>query len=402
MYADLAEIGRDPATGGYNRFAWTEQDRLLKEWFAAEAQTRGLDLTVDRNGNSWAWWGNPDDDPGRGLAVGSHLDSVPSGGSFDGPLGVMSAFAAVDALRAQGFWPAVPIGVVCFGDEEGARFGVACAGSRLLTGRLDGGWAHRATDAEGVSWATAAQSAGLQVDQLGRDDETLGRLHTFVELHVEQGRGLVDLGRPVGLASQIWPHGRYRIDLSGRADHAGTTRLNDRADPMLDLARLILATREAAERNRGVATIGKVRIEPGAVNAIPGRVAAWVDARGADEERVRQIVADLSETLPPECLVEESWTAATEFDGALADELAALLGGSDGALPILPTGAGHDAGMLAADGVRTAMIFVRNPTGVSHSPEEYAEADDCHVGVAALARALAHLTGSSPARSSPS
>jgi N-carbamoyl-L-amino-acid hydrolase len=129
LWADLPPVGRDPRTGGYRRFAWTREGRVLREWFAGEASARGLDVVCDRAGNQWAWWGDPDACPG--VVTGSHLDSVPDGGAFDGPLGVISAFAAIDELRAEGFAPARPVGVVNFGDEEGARFGVACAGSRL-------------------------------------------------------------------------------------------------------------------------------------------------------------------------------------------------------------------------------------------------------------------------------
>ena len=121
MWAELAPVGRAGRTGGYRRFAWTAEDATLREWFAAEAGARGLDLVLDRAGNQWAWQGDPDTAPG--IALGSHLDSVPDGGAFDGPLGVVSAFAALDALRARGVRLARPIGIVNFGDEEGARIG---------------------------------------------------------------------------------------------------------------------------------------------------------------------------------------------------------------------------------------------------------------------------------------
>src|SRR5690348_1221112 len=122
MWATLAPIGRDSRTGGYRRFAWTHEDATLREWFAGEARARGMHVALDRAGNQWAWLGNPDRD-GPGLVLGSHLDSVPDGGAFDGPLGVVSSFAALDLLREQGFTPDRPIAVANFGDEEGARFG---------------------------------------------------------------------------------------------------------------------------------------------------------------------------------------------------------------------------------------------------------------------------------------
>ena len=232
MWEAIARIGRDGRSGGCRRFAWTSEDAVLREWFAGEAAARGLDLVTDRAGNQWAWWGDPDGRPG--VVAGSHLDSVPDGGAFDGPLGVVSAFAALDALRERGFGPARPIAVAHFGDEEGARFGVACAGSRLL------------------------------------------------------------------------------------------------------------------------------------------------DARGVDGERVQAVLADLTDVVTGHggTVTEESWSGPVTFDGSLAARLAALLGGA----PVLDTGAGHDAGILAAHGIPTAMLFVRNPTGVSHSPAEHAEPADCAPG----------------------
>ncbi len=382
MWSAIAPIGLEAATGGYRRFAWTSQDAELREWFAGEASARGLDLVTDRGGNQWAWWGDPDAAvaAGRpGVVIGSHLDSVPDGGAFDGPLGVVSALAVIDALKARGFQPGRPIGVVNFIDEEGARFGIACAGSRLITGKLDAGKARALRDADGVTMAEAMKAAGHNVEHVGPDAETLSRIGTFVELHVEQGRGLVDLGRPVGVCSATWPHGRWKLELDGEANHAGTTRLADRRDPMLDLARTVLAAHAAATELGCVATVGKIRVEPNGVNAIPSRVTAWLDARGPAEAAVRavvEVVANQSGSVP----VEESWTPKTVFDEDLAQRLSAVLEDA----PMLATGAGHDAGILATAGLPTAMLFVRNPTGISHSPAEFAEPEDCHAGVEAL------------------
>ncbi len=382
MWADLAPVGRNGSTGGYRRFAWTAADATLREWFTGEALRRGLEVVPDRAGNLWAWTA----DPGAGepgLVLGSHLDSVPDGGAFDGPLGIASAFAALDAVDRTALRR--PVAITCFADEEGARFGVACAGSRLLTGVLDPDRARALTDDDGTTMAAAMARAGVGPAAVGRDDEAVGRIGTFVELHVEQGRALADLDAAVGVAGAIWPHGRWRLDLRGRADHAGTTRLADRDDPMLALAAAVLEARAAAERHGSLATVGKVRVRPNGVNAVPSEVTAWLDARGADEDDVRAVVEAVGAaagTAP----VEESWTPATPFEPGLRDRLAGLL-----AAPVLDTGAGHDAGVLAAAGVPTAMLFVRNPTGVSHSPAEHAEPADCAAGVAALARVVEEL-----------
>jgi N-carbamoyl-L-amino-acid hydrolase len=389
LWSALQPIGR-AVSGGYRRFAWTAEDQLLREWFAAEAAARGLDVLVDRGGNQWAWWGDPDRVPG--VATGSHLDSVPDGGAFDGPLGVVSAFCAVDALRAQGFVPGRPIGVVNFADEEGARFGVACVGSRLLTGQLDPARVLGLRDGSGLELAAVIR---LPTHHVGRDDDALRRIRTFVELHVEQGQGLVRVGAPVGVGRGIWPHGRWRFDLPGEANHAGTTALAERHDPMLGYARLVLAARGAAERHDALATCGKVTVVPNGVNAIPSHVTAWLDARAPSETAVRAVVAELAAAARADggTVSEESWTGDTSFDTTLRVRAAWLLGDA----PVLGTGAGHDAGILAAAGIRAGMIFVRNPSGVSHSPAEFAERPDCLAGVSALTAVLADLAGTESA-----
>jgi N-carbamoyl-L-amino-acid hydrolase len=153
---------------------------------------------------------------------------------------------------------------------------------------------------------------------------------------------------------------------------------------MLGLAEVIRGVREAAHDAGVLGTVGKVRVSPGAVNAIPGSVSAWIDARGGSEDAVRAALDALEQSLELE-LVEESWTPATRFDRDFAGRIAAAIGGE---LPLLPSGAGHDAGVLALAGIPTAMILVRNPSGISHAPEEYAEDADCERGVAALAAAI--------------
>ena len=438
LWADLAAIGRDPGTGGYHRLAFTPAELGARDWFAAAAGERALVVHTDRDTNLWAWWVGPwggPDDPDA-LVLGSHLDSVIDGGGYDGGLGVASAFAALDAVRAAGLTPTRPVAVAAFAEEEGARFGVACAGSRLLTGALEPGLARGLRDRAGVSLAEAMAAAGFDPDRLGPDPDRLGRIGDYVELHIEQGRGLVDLGAPVGVADRIWPHGRYRLDFSGEANHAGTTEMSDRHDPMLTFAMTVLAANKQARLAGSRATIGRVQVEPNGTNAVPSRVRAWLDARAADEARLGELVEVVARQAGERAerdgtgfaLTPESVTAAVDFDRGLRDRLVAAVGravgravggagsgagsgaavggaavggaGSGaaaarvarpGGVPVLPTGAGHDAGILASAGVRAGMIFVRNPTGVSHSPGEHAETADCHRGVAALAAVIEDL-----------
>jgi N-carbamoyl-L-amino-acid hydrolase len=326
---------------------------------------------------------------------------VPDGGGYDGPLGIVSAFAAIGRLRTEGFRPSRPIAVAAFTEEEGARFGVACLGSRLMTGTIDAPAARQLRDRDGVSLADAMQSAGRDPGQLGPDEKLLASLGAYVELHIEQGSALAGLDAAVGVADGIWPHGRWRLDFAGRADHAGTTRLADRRDPMLPLATSVLAARAAAERWGALATIGKVVAEPGAANAISAEVRAWLDARAPDDATLEQVVSDVwaaAEDSAGQQGVQasrrlESVTPAVRFDAGLRDRIAGVLGAAGTPAPVLATGAGHDAGVLASR-IPAAMLFVRNPTGVSHSPAEHADPADCEAGVNALAAVLADLAGS--------
>jgi N-carbamoyl-L-amino-acid hydrolase len=390
MWRDLEPVGRHKSTGGYRRYAWTTDDTMLGEWFDAEAAARGMDRMRDRAGNQWAWWGDPDAAAaaGRpGVVVGSHLDSVPDGGPFDGALGVIAAFAAIDLMRAEHPTPSRPIGVARFVDEEGARFGVACMGSRLLTGFIAPDSARSLLDEDGVSMAEAMSLAGVAARDVGADRAVMGRVGCFLELHIEQGRALIDTEHRVAVASSIWSHGRWRLEIEGEANHAGTTRLEDRRDPMLLLAEVTAEARRSAVRHGCLATIGRVQVRPNAVNAIPARVDAWLDARAPEEDDVRIVAAEVAEA-GNTTAVEESFTPATHFGSKLRDRIIKTLGD----VPSLETGAGHDSGILAAAGIPTALLFVRNPTGVSHSPREYAEREDCLAGIRALATVITDLT----------
>lgn len=383
----LHPIGRNPETGGYRRYAWTPADRECRDWFHRQARARGLAYQVDRNGNQWAWWGEP---RAGSVVTGSHLDSVPDGGAFDGPLGVVSSFVAIDLLRSRDIAPTRSVAVINFADEEGARFGVACAGSRLLTGALEPDRARSLSDLDGITMGQAMRAAGHDPDHLGRDDEALASIGVFVELHIEQGRALADLAAPVAVASAIWPHGRWRFDFAGRADHAGTTKLADRHDPMLPFATTVLAARDEATKRDILATFGRTLVAPNGTNAIPSGVSAWLDARGPDPAEVEALVAAVAGRSTAE-VTRESWTPPVEFDRVLRERIVTVLErGSGRPPPVLATGAGHDAGILAAE-VPTAMLFVRNPTGVSHSPAEYAELADCVAGVEALAAVVEEL-----------
>jgi N-carbamoyl-L-amino-acid hydrolase len=401
LWDQLAPIGRTE-DGGYLRLSWGEADLACRDWFRAQAERRDLRLEADRNGNLFAWWDPAKEsvvDPAAphrhgAIVTGSHFDAVPHGGAYDGPLGIVSAFLAVDALRVFGAKPKRPIGIAVFTEEEGGRFGVPCLGSRLMTGVVAPDKARALTDPHGITLAEAMRAAGADPDALGPDPERLERIGAFVELHIEQGRALDGGEAPVAVASAIWPHGRWRVVFTGEADHAGTTRLPDRRDPMLTFAFAVLAARKEARLAGGLATIGRVEAEPNATNAIAAKVTAWLDARAPDEAVLGEILSGFESKVQERSgrdgtvvsITPESESPIVEFDTALRDRIASLLGGA----PVLPTGAGHDAGVLSAH-VPTAMLFVRNPTGVSHAPGEGASDEDCAAGVEALAAVLRDL-----------
>lgn len=384
LWRDLLPVGRGEKNGGYLRPPFGAAERECQAWFVEQCRSRGLRIEDDGFGNTIAWWGSGPD----GVLTGSHLDSVDDGGAFDGPLGVVSALAAIDRLRERGVTPARPIGVATFMAEEGSRFGVACLGSRLATGAMRWEKARELTDRHGVHLGDAAPEPHTYL---------LADVGCFVELHVEQGRDLVDRDVAVGVGDAIWPHGRYRFEFEGQANHAGTTRMEDRHDPMLTYAMTALAANKQARLASERATFGRVDVRPNVTNAIPAQVTAWLDARASSNDALDRLLESVTRQASERAerdgttvsMTPESVTSEVRFDRELVERLASTLGGA----PVIPTAAGHDAGALAEAGIPTAMLFVRNRTGVSHSPAEYADTSDCLAGVEALADVLEALAG---------
>ena len=281
MWADLAPVGRDRVTGGYRRYAWTAADATLRDWFRAEAGARGLSV---------------DDRPHR-QPVG--LDGGPRTPAARASSSAATSTRCPTAAPSTGRWassPRSPRWTCCArgASRRGGRSASPASPTRrapasaspaparrLLTGALDPDRARALTDDDGTTMAEAMAAAGHDPAAVGRDDETLA-----ADRHLRRAARRAGARRSstrdaaVGVASAIWPHGRWRLDLRGRADHAGTTRLADRDDPMLALAAAVLAARAAAERHGTVATVGKVPVRPNGVNAIPSSVTAWLDARG--------------------------------------------------------------------------------------------------------------------------
>ena len=332
---ELFAIGGGP---GANRVGYTREEDEAHELCAGWFREAGLEVEVDSAGNLIGR--RPGTDAGRAeVWTGSHLDSVPRGGRYDGALGVVAGLEAVERIEGR---PAT-LAVAAFRDEERG-----CAGSRAL-----------------------ATHPGA-----------------YLELHIEQGPRLARADAPLGMVTSIVGYARGERVVEGRAGHAGTTPMDDRDDALAKAAQEVLRIRDAARAIEGaVATIGRLEVEPGAVNVVPSRVTFSVDARAPDAERLERLVeavgiADASRVMP---------VAMTDPPrAALREELQAR------GLPVveLASGAGHDAGVLAAAGVPSAMLFVRSLSdGASHCPEEESSSDDVALAVDVLAGALARLAG---------
>jgi N-carbamoyl-L-amino-acid hydrolase len=388
----LADVGVGPE--GVRRLAWTDEDATTRGWFERQATAVGLRVQRDPAGNLWAC---PDSGPAW-WAVGSHLDSVRGGGLYDGPLGVACGFE----IAASG---PRKIAVLSFADEEGARFNTPTFGSKALAGRLDLPAVLERRDDNGVSLAEAMRAGGVDPEGIDQAPEWLRtRLAGFIEIHIDQTTELARAGEPVGVVSALAARTRLEVRLTGRADHAGTTPRSERRDALSAAARLIVGAEDAAgagsplDGDRGPLTITASRIitKPNAPTTIASEVRLWIDARApafdaidAWRGRLDSLVAELGERTGVEIAVAvASRSDAREFDGELR---AALSRAAEDVLghapPDLLCFAGHDAGVLA-ERVPAAMLFVRNPTGVSHSPEETVSLDDAAVACEVVARAL--------------
>jgi N-carbamoyl-L-amino-acid hydrolase len=381
--ARLDGIGTGP--DGVTRLAWTNEDAATRGWFSDQAVTAGLETERDPAGNLWArpeaeppWWG-----------VGSHLDSVRRGGRFDGPLGVACGFEIASGSK-------LPVAVLSFADEEGARYGTPTFGSKALAGRLDlPALLDRVDDAD-VALRDAMRAAGVEPGGVDRAPSWIAKLAGFIEIHIDQTTDVADAGAPVGVVSSLASRMRVIAEFRGRADHAGTTPPAVRRDGLGTAARLIVAAEELGDGlDRMTVTSARIEVEPNASTTIASRVRVWIDARAAEMgavdawfEALHRAAAELSAStrVGIELTVAsrtEGVTFSDQVRGALADA-ATRLGVS---APEVVCYAGHDAGVLAGS-VPAGMLFVRNDTGVSHAPEENVSLADAEVACTVVARAL--------------
>jgi hydantoinase/carbamoylase family amidase len=390
LSADLDELARIGVEGdGVSRFAWSPELGEANRWLMARLEEVGLEPELDPAGNVLGRWTAGE---GGAVLVGSHLDTVPRGGRFDGALGVVAALAAVRRLRRDGFEPARPIWVVSFNDEEGARFRTSMLGSRAFVGSLDlDDWRAR-----GIP--EAMERARFDFDRLP-EARRIDQVRAYLELHIEQGPVLERRGIDLGIVTAITGLLGFRATFRGEANHAGTTPMADRRDALAGAARAVLALRARARASDGVtATVGQIRVEPGGANVVPGLAEIAIDVRCPDEDVFAELEEEVESTLreiaAEERLEVEVYRTHAKPPVALDEEIQAALERAAEAEQAtharLASGAGHDAMILGAH-VPAGMLFVPSRGGISHSPAEFTELDHCELGARVLARALAEL-----------
>ena len=383
--AELALIGGEE-NGGVTRLAYTETEREAHRRFCSWAAASGASCEVDPAGNSIAVFreGTPY------FLLGSHLDTVVHGGRYDGAAGVVAALEVAQALESIDHG----VRVVAFAGEEGARFGRPTLGSSLAAGLLDGSGLGKLRDAGGKTALAAAEEVGLHPGQasawVGED------VACFFELHIEQGRQLEAGAARIGLVDAIAGSVRIQFEIDGRADHSGATPMRMRADALTAASELVLAVETAGRRNRStVATVGRMLVTPNSVTTIPGRVTLTVDLRDVDPDLQRhaarrvldaaaeiaarrglRVKTDVLSEQPP--IVLAAWPRALLYEDCRARRLA---------YRVLPSGAGHDAAVVARRAPST-MVFIPCVEGISHSPREQASPEDIALATEVLCSTL--------------
>ncbi|MGY1601608.1 hydantoinase/carbamoylase family amidase [Geodermatophilus sp. SYSU D00815] len=394
---ELGAIGGRPS-GGVTRVAWSPELAEANAWLVARATELGMDAGVDPAGNVVCRWAGAEPDA-TAVVVGSHLDTVPDGGRYDGAFGVLAGLEVLRRLRERGFTPRRPVWLVAFDDEEGTRYDASMFGSHAFCGDDVGHFLDRA-DADGVVLRDAMRAAGSDPADLPRA-AAVDRVGHYLELHIEQGPRMERAGHRVAVVSAIVGMAGYVVTLTGAANHAGTTPMDARADALAGAARALLALRDAIRAEEGMTVnVGRIEVEPGGANVIPGTARFTVDVRGPTavameraDELVRGCVEDAAEAEGLSADVAPTFQhPATDLDPELRALLARRVAAAGAEVVELVSGAGHDAMVLAAH-VPAAMLFVPSRGGISHAPDEYTAPEHYEPALTVLTEAVAELAG---------
>ncbi len=391
---ELSRIGETPR-GGLTRLALSDDDRRARDRVVAWMRATGLAVRVDRMGNIFGE--RPGTEPLPPVMVGSHLDSVPTGGRYDGQLGVLCALEAIRALDDHGVRTRHPITLVVFTNEEGARFQPAELASGVLAGRIPLEDAYNARDKDGVRLVDELERIGY----LGPEPCAARPMRAYLELHIEQGPLLEEGGYSVGVVEGIVAISWSRVTIRGTQDHAGPTPMRTRHDALVAAADVVAGVRRLARDIVGgdmVATVGQLSVAPNIVNAIPGTVTLSVDVRDPSDAALDRALPMLERVVRQACEregvrweLEHYWRVPyTPFDPLVVDTIERAARAAGARHRRLRSGAGHDAQYMATLGP-AGMIFVPSRGGRSHCEEEFTPMDDIECGATTLLLAAAEL-----------
>ena len=390
---ELGHIGDSPQ--GMQRLAFSPADMAGREYTLDLMRRAGLETRIDAAGNIIGR--KPGADPTLpAIALGSHTDTVPSGGKYDGALGVMAAIEVVQTLADRGDTLRHPVEALVFTNEEGTRFHRWLIGSRAMAGLLEPDDL-TALDDEGVSLGVRMTDIGGNLDRIEEARRSPGELAAYLELHIEQGPSLHQSGTPIGVVTGITGRAVFAVDIRGKANHAGTTPMSARHDALVSAARLTLVVNRIASELEicRVATTGTLQVHPNAVNVVPGQVSLGVEFRDVDmnalsgaEVMLRRTAAEIAREDGVEVEIHplES-TPSVPISGRMQQLVAQAAEQGGFGYQRLPSGAGHDAQAMAAI-TNSAMIFVPSVDGISHSPEEFSSPEDCANGAQTLLNLL--------------
>lgn len=395
---ELGEIGSisNRPEEGVTRLSLSLEDLKARQYTMNVMREAGLEVRVDSVGNIIGKLVGTDPSA-PAVLTGSHVDTVIQGGKFDGALGVLGAVEAVRSIKESGLKLTHSIEVISFTDEEGTRFGTGYIGSKAMVGCLEEE-TFELKDENGITYAEAFQQAQLDPASYKSAARRAEEVKAFIEMHIEQGRVLEDHQLSVGVVTDIQGPIWLEVHFIGRPDHAGATPMNMRKDAGLAMAELMLEVEKTAKKHGGVGTVGKVSIEPGGVNIIPGKATLSVDLRHIDKERRETMVKELYQSITKICEgrnLKADVELRKEVDPtSCSSEIVQLLEESCAQIQVptmkLPCGAGHDSLMMTKL-TKMGMLFVRSKGGLSHNPKEWTEVEDCIIGTQILLNALVKL-----------
>ena len=387
--------------GGLTRLAFSKEDLEARKFLINLIEKNGFKLKIDNVGNIYAIYDEGCEADAKPVCVGSHIDSVPNGGFYDGTLGVMAGLEALTAIKEAGIKLKRPLWLINFSCEESSRFKTATIGSKIISGKLSQQRLHELKDEDGISLFEAMSAAGFKPQNLDEAILKENSLHAYLELHIEQGPVLERSSISVGVVSGIAAPIRFEITIQGKADHSGATPMNMRSDALLAASHIIIAANKFAKNKKtAVATVGYVHAKPGVLNVVPGEARLGVDLRDIDKKslnelnlELRNFVGELSRELKFSYEIRE---LSSDEPVKLSEHAINLLEDEAKKLGIktltLPSGAGHDAMNLTKLAKSVGMLFIPCVDGISHNIEEAINFKDAVAATKILTNALIRLS----------